>query len=169
MGTSVPLTRAERKYLLMVFLTLNEMGWTRLKRISEYANVKMPSAKQSLDSLAKKELIYYERRGAITLTAKGKMIAVQENENLQAVYKFFTEVMLINPEKAMDACWKIYFDMDEEVVTRFLQFAKFMNKCPSEKPIFIAHFKEYVTKGKLESKCPYLKQDTEKKSSGSEK
>ncbi|SHH40690.1 metal-dependent transcriptional regulator [Thermosipho atlanticus] len=150
------LTPAERKYLLIVFLTLNEMGWTRLKKISDYAKVKMPSAKQSLDSLAKKGLIYYEKRGAITLTKEGKKIAVKENENIQAVKKFFTEIMLIPSDKADEAVWKIYFEMAEEVVEKFVLFAKFMNQCPMEKPVFIGHFKEFLNSGNVSTECPFL-------------
>jgi DtxR family Mn-dependent transcriptional regulator len=155
------LTSAERKYLLAVFLTLNEMGWTRLKKISDFANVKMPSAKQSLNSLAEKGLIYYEHRGAITLTKLGKEIAIKENENIQAVKKFFTEIMLIDPEKANEACWKIYFEMSDEVVEKFVLFAKFMNQCPIEMPVFIKHFREFLEKGSVDkSECPYfLKKD----------
>jgi len=150
------LTSAERKYLLVVLLTLNEMGWTRLKKISDFAKVKMPSAKQSLDSLAKKGLIYYERRGAITLTKRGKEIAIKENENIQAVKKFFSEIMLINPEKVNEACWKIYFEMSDEVVEKFVLFAKFMDQCPIEKPVFINHFKEFLKNGSIKSECPFL-------------
>ncbi|MBO8160103.1 MAG: metal-dependent transcriptional regulator [Thermosipho sp. (in: Bacteria)] len=157
MEVGYKLSSAERKYLLITYLTLNEMGWTRLKKISDFASVKMPSAKQSLDSLAKKGLIYYERRGAITLTKEGKIIAIRENENIQAVKKFFTEVLLLSPEKANEACWKIYFDMDEEILEKFVLFAKFLNQSPIEKPLFIAHFKEFVKNGKVVSECPYIK------------
>ncbi|MDK2885740.1 MAG: hypothetical protein PWP54_298 [Thermosipho sp. (in: thermotogales)] len=157
------LTSAERKYLLIVFLTLNEMGWTRLKKVSDFAKVKMPSAKQSLDSLAKKGLIFYERRGAITLTKLGKEIAIKENENIQAVRKFFTEIMLIEPEKANEASWKIYFDMSEEIVEKFVLFAKFMNQCPLEKPVFIGHFKEFIKKGNLGSECPFINKEIQRR------
>ncbi len=155
------LTKAERKYLLMVFLTLNSMGWTRLKKIADYAGVKMPSAKQALDSLAEKGLIYYEKRGAITLTDKGKKIAIIENKNIRAVQKFLVEILGIAPEKAWDSCLKIYFDMDEEAASKFLLFAKFMNECPQEQPLFIKHFKEYLSKGKITDNCPFLNKEGE--------
>jgi len=78
----------ERKYLLAVYLTLNEMGWTRLKKISNFLKVKMPSAKQFLERLAGAGLLYYEHRGGISLTPEGKRIAVAENARFNAVKIF---------------------------------------------------------------------------------
>lgn len=64
----VQIGSTERKYLLAVYLTLNEMGWTRLKKVSDFLKVKMPSAKQFLMKLEDAKLIYYEKRGGISLT-----------------------------------------------------------------------------------------------------
>lgn len=155
------LTKGERKYLLIVFLTLNSMGWTRLKKVSDYAGVKMPSAKQALDSLAKKELIYYEKRGAITLTEEGKKIALKEYNNIKAVQKFLIKILDILPDKAVKSSMKIYFDMDEEVAQKFSLFSSFMNECPQKVPLFIKHFKEFMKEGAITTKCPFLDNNKE--------
>ncbi|ANQ52999.1 DNA-binding protein [Thermosipho sp. 1063] len=156
------LTKAERKYLLIVYLTLNSMGWTRLKKVSDYAGVKMPSAKQTLNSLAKKGLIYYEKRGAITLTEEGKNIALKENKNIQAFRRFLIEFLKIEPLKAQEACFKIYFDLGDEVAEKFVLFAKFMNECPQEKPLFLKHFDEFLKNNKIISKCPFMTKKEDK-------
>ncbi|WP_231555917.1 hypothetical protein [Thermotoga neapolitana] len=55
------LSPTEKRYLLAVLLTLDE-GSTRLKKVSDFLRVKMPSAKQILEELASKKLINYVRR-----------------------------------------------------------------------------------------------------------
>ncbi|ABR31619.1 DNA-binding protein [Thermosipho melanesiensis] len=162
MEGNLNLTKAERKYLLVVFLTLNSMGWTRLKKVSDYANVKMPSAKQALNSLAQKGLVYYEKRGAITLTEEGKKIALRENKNIQAFKNFLIDFLKIAPEKAHKSCMKIYFDLDDEVAEKFVMFSKFMNECPQEKPLFLKHFDEFLKNNRIVSKCPFMNLEDDK-------
>jgi len=63
------LSPTEKRYLLAVLLTTEE-GSTRLKRVSDFLKVKMPSAKQILEDLANKKLVNYVRRGPISLEQK---------------------------------------------------------------------------------------------------
>jgi DtxR family Mn-dependent transcriptional regulator len=116
----------ERKYLLAVYLTLNEMGWTRLKKISNFLRVKMPSAKQFLERLASAGLLYYEHRGGISLTPEGKRIAVAENARFNAVKIFFCEILQLSSEEADEAAWNIYFNLSENTVNKFSDFARFL-------------------------------------------
>ncbi|MGC8955454.1 MAG: metal-dependent transcriptional regulator, partial [Fervidobacterium sp.] len=116
----------EKKYLLAVYLTLNEMGWTRLKKISNFLNVKMPSAKQFLEKLTEQGLIYYERRGGISLTQEGKKVAILENARFSAVKMFFCEILQLEEKESDQAAWNIYFNLSDKIINKFSDFARFL-------------------------------------------
>jgi DtxR family Mn-dependent transcriptional regulator len=146
------LSKAQRKYLVAVLRTM-KMGWTRLKRVSEYMKVKMPSAKQILDGLTEAGLLYYEKRGGITLTEEGKSIVNQDNEKLATVEKFLSQVFLLDESTSRQGAWNMYFDMPDIVSERFVIFAEFIDKCPMTKPLFIRDFGEYLKTGKMLKSC----------------
>ena len=132
----------ERKYLLAVYLTLNEMGWTRLKKVSNFLKVKMPSAKQFLTKLEEAGLIYYERRGGISLTQEGKRLAIIENAHLNAVRVFFCEILSLDEKEAVEAAWNIYFNLSDKTVRRFSDFARFLVE--GEARDVVEKFREFI-------------------------
>lgn len=132
----------ERKYLLAVYLTLNEMGWTRLKKVSDFLKVKMPSAKQFLTKLEEANLIYYERRGGISLTQDGKRLAVVENAHLNAVRMFFCEILSLDEKEAVEAAWNVYFNLSDKTVKRFSDFARFLVE--GEAKDVVEKFREFI-------------------------
>ncbi|MGB4262403.1 MAG: metal-dependent transcriptional regulator [Fervidobacterium sp.] len=138
----VQIGSTERKYLLAVYLTLNEMGWTRLKKVSDFLKVKMPSAKQFLMKLEDAKLIYYEKRGGISLTQEGKRLAVVENANLNAVRMFFCEILSLDEKEAIEAAWNVYFNLSDKTVRRFSDFARFLVE--GEAKTVIEKFREFI-------------------------
>ena len=136
----------ERKYLLAVYLTLNEMGWTRLKKVSNFLKVKMPSAKQFLTKLEEAGLIYYERRGGISLTQEGKRLAIIENAHLNDVRVFFCEILSLDEKEAVEAAWNIYFNLSDKTVRRFSDFARFLVE--GEAKDVVEKFREFIQKKK---------------------
>ncbi|GEM_PF-443695 len=126
MEKNLSIGSTERKYLLAVYLTLNEMGWTRLKKISTFLNVKMPSAKQFLEKLAEMNLIYYEHRGGISLTQDGKKLAILENARFNAVKMFFCEILQLDEKESNEAAWNVYFNLSDKIVSKFSDFARFL-------------------------------------------
>ncbi len=150
----------ERKYLLAVYLSLNEMGWTRLKKISTLLNVKMPSAKQFLERLKEKGLIYYEKRGGIALTNEGKKIAINENVSFNALKSFFCNVLLLEPTQVDEATWKVYFELSNDISNRFVDFARFTIECDTFKEV-IDEFQKFLNEPgeKWNIKCA-LKKDS---------
>lgn len=143
----------ERKYLLAVYLTLNEMGWTRLKKISVFLNVKMPSAKQFLERLASQSLIYYERRGSISLTQRGKRLAIIENAMFNAVKMFFCNILQLDEKEADHAAWNVYFTLSDKAIGRFSDFARFLVE--NEGKDYVEKFREFLNQPrKKTAPCP---------------
>jgi len=149
----VQLGSTERKYLLAVYLTLNEMGWTRLKKISNFLKVKMPSAKQFLERLSDIGLIYYEHRGGISLTPEGKKIAIAENAHFNAVKVFFCEILQLSQEEADNAAWNIYFNLSSSIANKFSDFARFLFE--EEGKEIVEKFKNFLSQPrKIIAPCP---------------
>ncbi|MCX7653189.1 MAG: metal-dependent transcriptional regulator [Fervidobacterium sp.] len=143
----------ERKYLLAVYLTLNEMGWTRLKRISSFLNVKMPSAKQFLEKLVEMNLIYYEHRGGISLTQEGKKLAIIENTRFNAVKTFFCEILQLDEKESNEAAWNVYFNLNDKVVNKFSEFARFLVEDEGKK--IVEEFRTFLSQPrKKTAPCP---------------
>ncbi len=151
------LSNGERKYLLGVLETLSEYGWTRLKRVSDFFGVKMPTAKEFLGSLAAKGLIEYQRRGSIFLTSEGLKIAKREKKKLETITTFLVKCLLLDEKKARESAIKVLFDLDDEVSSRMYEFIEFMTKCPS-RPVFIERFETFVQTGSYEvcDFCPII-------------
>ena len=149
----IQLGSTERKYLLAVYLTLNEMGWTRLKKISNFLKVKMPSAKQFLERLAGLGLIYYEHRGGISLTVEGKKIAISENARFNAVKLFFYEILQLTEAESNDAAWNIYFNLSSSTASKFSDFARFLFEEGGKE--VVEKFKDFLSQPrKIIAPCP---------------
>lgn len=149
---SILLTPTEKKYLLAVYLTIDE-GSTRLKRVSGFLKVKMPSAKQVLEELARKKLLNYVTRGPISLTKRGKEIAELEKERFDNLVSFLTHVLFLNKEKAWRGAWEVFFNMDDEVAQRLIDFMNFLSKCPLDQPICLKGFERFLKTGEFLHAC----------------
>ena len=151
------LSNGEKKYLLGVILTCSEYGWTRLKWVADLYNVKLPTAKEFLGSLAKKGLLDYHKRGAIFLTRKGKEIAEKEKKKFETVVTFMTKCLLVDEDTAKENALKILFDLDEILADRMYKFIDMITKCPS-KPVILDKFEHYVKDGTYQicKFCPMI-------------
>ncbi len=151
------LSNGERKYLLGVLETLSEYGWTRLKWVSDFFGVKMPTAKEFLGSLASKGLIEYHRRGSIFLTDEGYKVAMAEKRKLDTIVTFLVRCLLLDEERARENAMKVLFDLDDDVSERMYKFIEFMTMCPS-RPVFIEKFEMFVQTGehKICDFCPII-------------
>ena len=77
-------------------------GWVSNKEIAEKLQVEPASVSGMLEKLKKKGLIKWEPRKAIRLTEKGKMIAKQLDETHTLLYQFFSKVLKIEDQDAIE-------------------------------------------------------------------
>jgi len=113
----------------------------------------MPSAKQALEELARKKLIDYVTRGPISLTKKGKEMAEIEKERFDNLVSFLVEVLFLDKEKAQKGAWEIFFNMEDDVAQRLIDFMNFLSKCPLEQPICLKGFEEFIKTGEFVHAC----------------
>ncbi|MFW9970023.1 MAG: metal-dependent transcriptional regulator [Candidatus Odinarchaeota archaeon] len=77
-------------------------GWVSNSEIAENLKVEPASVTGMLEKLKKKGLIKWEPRKAIRLTEEGKRIARQLNEIHALLYQFFSKVLKIEDELAIE-------------------------------------------------------------------
>ena len=77
-------------------------GWVSNKEIAEKLQVEPASVSGMLEKLKKKGLIKWEPRKAIRLTEKGKKIAKQLDETHALLYQFFSKVLKIEDQDAIE-------------------------------------------------------------------
>ena len=77
-------------------------GWVSNKEIAEKLQVEPASVSGMLEKLKKKGLIKWEPRKAIRLTEKGKKIATQLDETHALLHLFFSKVLKIEDQDAIE-------------------------------------------------------------------
>lgn len=77
-------------------------GWVSNKEIAEKLQVEPASVSGMLEKLKKKGLIKWEPRKAIRLTEKGKKIAKQLDETHTLLHLFFSKVLKIEDQDAIE-------------------------------------------------------------------
>jgi DtxR family Mn-dependent transcriptional regulator len=77
-------------------------GWVSNSEIAESLSVEPASVTGMLEKLKKRGLINWEPRKAIRLTEKGKKIARQLNEIHTLLFQFFSKVLKIEDEIAIE-------------------------------------------------------------------
>jgi len=77
-------------------------GWVSNREIAESLHVEPASVTGMLEKLSKKGLIKWEPRKAIRLTQEGRKIARQLNEIHNLLYLFFSKVLKIDDEDAIE-------------------------------------------------------------------
>jgi DtxR family Mn-dependent transcriptional regulator len=69
------LTKSLEDYLEAIYIFETKNGFSRVKEISNFLGVSLPSVNKAIKELEKKNLATHERYGYIKLTEKGKNVA----------------------------------------------------------------------------------------------
>ena len=118
-------------YLETIFVVAEKKGAARPKDIADRLHVKAASVTGALKILAKKNLVNYAPCDVVTLTAAGKRIAKKILGKHNALLRFFTNVLDIEPDEATDFACTMEHSIPDHVLERFVRFAEFVEKCPN--------------------------------------
>jgi DtxR family Mn-dependent transcriptional regulator len=121
------LSRIAENYLRVVDETIERKGYVRPKDLVRALEVSAPSVTEMLKKLAKEKLINYEKRGPITLTAKGKKKIAAIKERYQILIKLFKMAGVSSKTAYMDAR-SIEHSLSEETVAKLADFVKRLEK-----------------------------------------
>ena len=92
-------------YLKAIAVLKHRNGKATVTALSQFIGVKKPSVYRSLKRLGDDGLVVHERYGDIDLTPSGEKKAEEVCHRHNILFKFFTEVLKINTNTAIDdAC-----------------------------------------------------------------
>jgi DtxR family transcriptional regulator, Mn-dependent transcriptional regulator len=116
-------------YLETIYLLVQEHGFARVKDIANARSVKASTISIALRKLAEEDLVRYERREYITLTAKGAEAARRILSRHRLLTRFFESVLKMSPDAASEQACSMEHSLTNEAMDRMVQFFEFLGHC----------------------------------------
>lgn len=140
-------------YLETVWIIALEKRVPRVKDIAKSLGVKTSSVVNAIRVLSEKQLVQQEPYGYIELTQKGILMAKAIYERHKTLYKFFHEILGVDPGVAeKDAC-EIEHHIHRQTLDRILKFIEFVESCPEGEPLWLSSFHYYAKHGEKPEHC----------------
>lgn len=153
MEEKISLSASLEDYIEAIYHIVEEKLVARSKEIAARLDVSRASVTEALRALAKKGLINYEPYEAITMTELGRQVAEDVIFRHDALKSFFIEVLAIDHDTAEEAACKIEHTAPPEVISRIVNFTKFLKICPRGGSELIEGFSDYCNQGKTRVDC----------------
>jgi DtxR family Mn-dependent transcriptional regulator len=109
----------------------------RSKDIAEKLDIKRGSVTGMLKKLAKQELINYEPYGYVTLTPRGKKLALEIEKRHIFLKDFLSRVLEIDETTAETTACHMEHSMDKLTFKKFKAFVKKVDNCPNCRPTLL--------------------------------
>jgi len=130
-------------YIEAIYHIVEEKLVARSKDIAIRLDVSRASVTEALRALAKKELINYAPYEAITMTNQGRRVAEDVIHRHDSLKRFFVEVLAIDHTIAEDAACKIEHAAPPQVISRMIDFIKFLHVNPPGGEDLLQGFSDY--------------------------
>jgi DtxR family Mn-dependent transcriptional regulator len=140
-------------YLEAIFHISEEKQAARAKDIADWVKVNKSSVTAALRSLSEKGLVNYAPYDIITLTARGKKLAVEIVRRHEALKDFFVKILLIDKTEAEQAACKVEHEVSKNIVDRLIRFVEFMEICPRGGTEWLKGFRRHCESGDTSSRC----------------
>jgi DtxR family transcriptional regulator, Mn-dependent transcriptional regulator len=151
------LSHSLEDYLEAIHIISLENRVVRVKEVSEYLKVKMPSVVDAINKLSDAGFVEHEKYSYLELTEKGKNRAKKIFLKHEKLYKFLKNVLNVRDDIAKaDACNMEHY-ISQETMEHLIKFIKFIETCPDScpdgYPEWMKHFYYYLEHGKRPSEC----------------
>lgn len=150
---TVDLSASLEDYIEAIYHIVGEKLVARSKDIAARLDVSRASVTEALRALAKKELINYSPYEAITMTEQGRKVAEDVIYRHDSLKRFFTEVLAIDRGLAEEAACKIEHAAPPVVISRMIEFIKFLQVCPRGGDDLLNGFADYCRRGRTRVDC----------------
>ncbi len=137
------LTASLEDYIETIYHIVEEKQVARAKNIAELMNVSRASVTEALKTLSSKGLINYAPYEVITMTETGRTVAEDVIFRHTTLKKFFIEILTIDKDIAEDGACKVEHAAPPEVISRMIDFMKFIDSCPQVEKGLINKFREF--------------------------
>ena len=140
-------------YLEAIFHISEEKQAARAKDIADRVQVNKSSVTGALRSLSEKGLVNYAPYDIITLTAKGRKLAVEIVRRHEALKDFFIKILLIEKDEAEEASCKVEHAVSKNIIDRLIRFVEFMEICPRGGKEWLKGFRRHCENGDTANRC----------------
>ncbi len=124
MTESHKITAVLEDYLEAILNTSKDGIGARSRDIVDALGVHKSTVTAALKSLGQMGLIHYAPYEAVTLTAKGRKVAESVARRHEALLRFFTDVLNVDPETAEKAACGMEHAMPREILEKMTEFAE---------------------------------------------
>ena len=149
----IDLSASLEDYIEAIYHIVEEKLVARSKDIASRLGVSRASVTGALRALAKKELINYAPYEAITMTEEGEKIAEDVIYRHETLKRFFVEVLSIDAKVAEEAACKIEHAAPPVVISRMIEFIKFLQICPRGGEDLLKGFADFCHEGTTREDC----------------
>ena len=153
MSRSEPLSSNMEDYLEAIFHISEQKQAARAKDIADWMQVNKSSVTGALRSLSDKGLVNYAPYDIITLTGRGKKLAVEIVRRHEALKDFFIKILLIDKTEAEQAACKVEHEISKNIVDRLISFVEFIEICPRGGKEWLKGFRRHCEKGDTSTRC----------------
>ena len=129
MKEEVRLSSSLEDYLETIYAVVKKKGAARPKDIAEARSVAASSVTTALKHLKNLGLVNHEPYDLVTLTPRGKKIAMKVTEKHEVLKDFFLSVLEIDPETAEECACSMEHAIPQHVLKRFTEYLEFVKKC----------------------------------------
>lgn len=127
----IELSASQEDYLEAIYNISQEKQAAKSKDIALALGVRAPSVTSALRHLLSLGLVNYAPYDLITLTSKGEKIAQDIVKRHQALNKFFTTVLGVDPAEADEAACKMEHVVSKLILERLIQYADYVEQFPN--------------------------------------
>ena len=132
-------------YLERILLLSQKDGHAHVTEIADLLGINKASVTEMVSKLKANGFVEYEKYGPITLTEKGRKIAIKVKER-HDVLRAFLILIGVNEENASKDCCVMEHNLSKETVDKLKLFIKFL-KDKNQKDIFV-RLSEYIVQNK---------------------
>lgn len=139
-------TERNEDYLEAIDAVIQKKGYAKVKDISNILGVGPSSVTEMFQKLNNSGYINYEKYGGVTLTHKGKKIALETKRKHMMLHDFLLILGLNDKVADEDAC-KIEHVLNPESLDRLTKFVEFVKMKDQDVPRWLDHFKYFYETG----------------------
>lgn len=126
MKKKLKLSSSMEDYLAAIARLKERHGVARVRDMGCFLHVKSSSVNSALQFLSKKGLVDHEKYGLIDLTPEGEQAARIIQKKYDVLLKFFTKILNINEETAMQDACKIEHAISHQTFSKLSKFITYL-------------------------------------------
>ena len=134
-------TERTEDYLEAIHAVSLQKGYAKVKDIAEFLHVAPSTVTEMFQKLQKNDFILYKKYSGVTLTDKGKTLAIKTQQKHDTLVQFLQILGVSDDIANQDAC-RIEHIVNKETMKRLTKFVEFVQQS-DEKPRWLQRFKEY--------------------------